>query len=81
MTAKKNKLEDLDYIKIKENRCYILYKHKRCNCYIEFTSNLSGSIKQISCYSKGLIFKHEIYLSLEELQAINKQCEELGWYE
>lgn len=79
MENAKTMFEKLDYIKIKEYNRYILYKHKRCNCYIEFLSNISESVKQICCYSKGLIFKHETYLSLEELQAINKQVEELGW--
>lgn len=75
----KEMFEELDYIKIKENDNYILYKHKRTPIYIEFTSNFAKSIKNISCYSNFLLFKQNVYLTLEELKAINKQIEELGW--
>ena len=78
MTAKEM-FEKLDYIKVKDFNHYILYKDKRLSRYIEFVSNLTGSIKQISCWQKGWIFKHNIYLTMDELQAINKQIEELGW--
>ena len=71
--------EKLDYIKFKENDNYILYKHKRTPIYIEFTSNLTKTIKHISCYCKILIFKVNVYLTTEELQAINQQVKELGW--
>ena len=79
MKNAKTMFEELDYTKIKENDNYILYKHKRTPIYIEFMSNLTKSVKHISCYFKYAMFKSNVYLTLEELQAINKQVEELGW--
>ena len=32
-----------------------------------------------NCYDKYLGIKNKQFFSLEELQAINKKCEELGW--
>ena len=32
-----------------------------------------------NCYDKYLITKNKPYFCLEELQAINKKCQELGW--
>lgn len=79
MKTAKEMFEELDYIKIKENDNYVLYKHKRTPVYIEFTSNLTKSIKHISCYFKYLMFKQSVFLTVEELKAIDKQIEELGW--
>lgn len=79
MKSAKEMFEKLEFTKEKENRCFIQYENKKMSRYIEFISNISDSCHQITCYHKGLIFKTNIHLTLEELQAINKQVEELGW--
>lgn len=79
MKSAREMFEELDYIKIKENNNYILYKHKLTPIYIEFVSNLTKSVKHISCYFKFLIFKQSVFLTIDELKAINKQVEELNW--
>ena len=75
----KEMFEKLEYVQIKENDNYIVYKNKKAPIYIEFQSNLTKTVKHINCYFKIIIFKTSVYLTLEELQAINKQVKELGW--
>ena len=77
----KEMFEELDYYVYQtnnDNTC-ILYKEKRTNTFIRFYSNLTGSVQNIKKYYKNLILEESCNITLEELQAINKQVEELHW--
>ena len=80
MTAKEM-FKELDYYiyQINNDNTCILYKEKRGKTFIRFYSNLTGSVKNIKKYYKNFILEESCIITLEELQAINKQVEELGW--
>lgn len=50
---------------------FILYRNEIKNLEISFWNNRT--------ISKENNYDHESYLTIKELQAINKKCEELGW--
>ena len=69
--------EELGYEKIEDIRTDIgcIYYNKEKHCiYYKYP-------KIIFHYKPKKITIQNEYLSMQELQAINKKCEELGWYE
>ena len=70
--------EEMGYKKKQITDEFIYYSKKeiKYNAQKEWEICLS-----FNCYDKYLITKNKPYFCLEELQAINKKCEELGWYE
>ena len=66
--------EELGYEKIQQilssGELYIEYYNEKTSEYIKFWGD-----KTISKYE----YREAGYLSMQELKAINKKCEELGW--
>lgn len=80
MTAKEM-FEDLGYELIEDNKSYLRYadyvdEHKYAGEMIDFDKKNKGFRLTRKSYQGNTHFK---YGTIKELQAINKQVEELGW--
>lgn len=64
--------KELGYEKQKVYFGILIYKNK--NSYVEISFNLNDETI-CACNDDD----ESVYLSMEELQAINQKCEELGW--
>ena len=69
--------EKLGYEKVSditENTGYVYFKKEKHSIYYEYPKIIfHNKIKKITIQND--------YLSIQELQAINKKCQELGWLE
>lgn len=71
--------EKLEYKQVENNANYISYKYELSNCsYIYSTIRFYLPQQVIEFYYNDDILNS---IAVEELQAINKQVEELGWNE
>lgn len=78
----KEMFEELGYHEAYEHNNIITYHKEEHNPYILYGFEFVLNHEFISCYRKvGNKFNYgAVNLSLEELKAINKQIEELGWF-
>lgn len=72
--------EKIGYKKNNEDCDYIEYNHKNERGET-WTISFSGISKTIMCalYIKGLFSSRALAITSDELKAINKKVEELGW--
>lgn len=72
-------LKKLGYEKIEESKRYLRYStDKRYGEHIDFELKLKQvRCTRVTCQGNT----HFRYFSMQELQAINKKCQELGWIE
>lgn len=68
--------EELEYKKLEENDYYIEYR-KQGKDYSKFIKFDLIDRSFTSFYY--VVTDKQAYLSIQELQAINKKCQELGW--
>lgn len=72
--------EKLDYIKYEDEYiCKYEYDKAGLEMIIEF--NLKYSTITISMYDKDEKRRHPPEITMQELQAINQKCRELGWFD
>ena len=71
-------LEELGYKFEKENDEFIIYKKDDENCY-PYHIKLSFNKKTKTVVKYCELYPDRIWLTMQELQAINKKCKELGW--
>ena len=74
MKTAKEMLEELGYEKFGETTKHIVYRNKEHNYYVTFELIHKSFLVHKPYTTFNLI-------TLKELQAINKQVEELGWLE
>ena len=68
--------EELGYNKKQVTDEFIVYSKKE----LKYKSQKEWEICiDFNCYDKYLMLKNKSYFCLEELQAINKKVEEMGW--
>ncbi len=72
MTAKKM-FESLGYALIRSDNCFISYEKNKIDALIRFVFVM----KDKKFYSEYNVVAHDI--TMDELKAVNKQIEELGW--
>lgn len=68
--------EELGYMKVEENDYYIEYRKQEEDCCKFIKLDLIDKSFTSFYY---VIHDKQSYLSMQELQAINKKCQELGW--
>lgn len=64
--------EALGYIKIRDDERFIKYRKSHDNDYIVID-------KETKDFIKNFDFAYWKAINMQELQAINKKCQELGW--
>lgn len=64
--------EALGYIKIRDDERFIKYRKSHDNDYIVID-------KETKDFIKNFDFAYWKAINIQELQAINKKCQELGW--
>ena len=65
----------------KEDDDYIEYIKKTENCTFEIAFDYSTECIEFYSYRGNFEKRFDSFIDMEELQAINKQVEELGWNE
>jgi len=63
--------EEMGYVKVHDKN-HIYYNNRELDCTIEFDLN-----RRLICI--GNEDNYVSYCTMQELKAINKKCEELGW--
>lgn len=80
MKSAKEMFEELGY-SCKEDDDYIEYIQKIEDCTFEIAFDYNTECIEFYYYRDAYDNKYDVSLTMEELQAINKQVEELGWEE
>ena len=64
----------------KENDIFIIYKKEDKNCY-PYIINLSFNKRTKTIIKYCELYPDRLWITMEELKAINLKCKELGWIE